>query len=153
MHYFKRLFSLLVILVVFLFTPLFSCLSESHYVIISEGTYLNGREKPSKKACITMRLFRGDVVDVIGFSGDWAEVYGGESGTSFIKAKYLSTILEPAKYQNISGGRVKVRKEPVSGSTAAWISTGKTVTVHAIVSGWGRISSGWIDLSYFERLD
>lgn len=152
MHYFKRLFSILVILVVFLFTPLFSCLSESHYVMISEESYLNGREKPSKKAFITMRLFRGDVVDVIGFSGDWAHIIGGESGTSFVKAKYLSTILEPVKYQNVSCGRVKVRTHPVSGSTAAWISSGKTVTVHSIVSGWGRISSGWIDLSYFERL-
>lgn len=153
MHAFKRIFSLCVILVVFLFAPLFSCLSESHSVIISEGTYLNGREKPSKKSFITMRLFRGDVVEVIGFSGDWAQVVGGESGTSFVKAKYLSTILEPAKYQNVSGGRVKVRTEPVSGKTAAWISSGKTVTVHSVVFGWGRISSGWIDLSYFERVD
>lgn len=153
MHYFKRFFSLFLIFVVFLCMPLFSCLSESHYVMISEGTYLNGREKPSKKSFITMRLFRGDTVDVIGFSGDWAEVIGGESGTSFVKAKYLSTVLEQAKYKNISCGRVKVRKEPVSGSIAAWIPTDKIVTVHAIVSGWGRIRSGWIDLSYFERLD
>lgn len=133
--------------------PVFSCLAASHFVIISEDTYLNGREKPSKRSFITMRLFRGDQVEVIGFSGDWAEVIGGESGTSFVKAKYLSTILEPAKYRNTSGGRVKVRTHPVSGSTAAWISSGKTVTVQAIVSGWGRISSGWIDLSYFEKVE
>lgn len=149
---FKTIASLLVSIILTL-CPVFSCLATSHYVNISEGTYLNGREKPSKKSFITMRLFRGDKVNVLGFSGDWAEVEGGESGTSFVKAKYLSTILEPVRFRNVSSGRVRVRTEPVSGSTAAWLSSGKTVTVLSIVSGWGRIASGWIDLSYFEKVE
>lgn len=148
-----RIVSVAVILVALSLTPVFSCLATSHFVNISEGTYLNGREKPSKKACITMRLFRGDQVEVVGFSGDWAEIEGGESGTSFVKLKYLSTILEPAKYKNVSGGRVKVRSHPISGKTTAWVSSGKTITVHSVVSGWGNIASGWVDLSFFEEVN
>lgn len=132
--------------------PLFSCFATSHFVNVSEDSYLNGRMAPSKKSTVTMRLYRGDEVEVIGFSGDWAEVVGGESGTSYVKAQYLSTILEPIIFKNVSGGRVKVRSQPIAGKTVSWISSGKSITVESIVFGWGRTSSGWIDLSFFEEV-
>ena len=89
----------IILLIVFLGEP---ASAETLYVSIREGTYLNGREFPSTKSHITMRLFNGDSVEAISFNGEWVEVRGGESGTSFIKSQYLSELIKPVYYENIS---------------------------------------------------
>ena len=124
--------------------------AESVYVVIRDGTYLNGREHPSTKAHITMRLFNGDKLEVVSFNGEWVEVVGGESGTSFVKAEYLSEVKNPVSYINISGGRVRVRKSPFSNQAVSWIKSGQTVTITRQILGWGYTHGGWVDLSYFQ---
>lgn len=123
--------------------------AETVYVCISDHSYLNGRCAPSKNAEVTMKLFNGDELEIVALRGEWAEVVGGESGTSFCKIKYLSEIREPVSFTNTSGGRVRVRHNPVDGKTVGWIEAGKTVTVSKQILGWGYTKSGWVDLSYF----
>ena len=124
--------------------------AESIYVVIREGTYLNGRQYPSTKAHITMRLFNGDELEAISFNGEWVEVVGGESGTSFVKTEYLSEVKDPVSYINVSDGRVRVRKSPSSNQTVCWIKAGQAVTITREILGWGYTHGGWVDLSYFD---
>lgn len=125
-----------------------SASAETLYVT---ATKLNGRAKPTKNSTVEMRLERGDAVEPLRFQNGWVEVVGGEFGTAWLSMDYLSEIKEPKKFQNISGGRVKVRKSP-EGKHVDWIKTGKVVTVERIISGWGYTSRGWIDLQYFEEV-
>lgn len=128
-----------------------SACAQTVFVSISPSSYLNGRARPSTKSEITMRLYKGDELEAISFSGEWVEVVGGETGTSFCKAIYLSEINEPVWFINTSGGRVRVRKTPVDGKSTGWISSGDTIKVTKIVMGWGYTSLGWVDLSYFTQ--
>ena len=121
------------------------------YVSIREGTFLNGRMKPSTKSSITMRLFNGDMLEAISFDGEWVEVIGGESGTSYVKAQYLSELQEPAYFRNVSGGRVRVRKSPESSRTTAWVSSGQRIKISRVLLGWGYTKDGWVDLQYFQK--
>lgn len=125
--------------------------SETLYVCIDKHTYLNGRARPSKKAEITMRLYDGDDVEAIRFCDEWIEVIGGESGTSFIKADYLSEIKSPVVYVNASKGRVRVRKTPDSNQTVSWIKAGETIKITRQIMGWGYTHGGWVDLQYFSK--
>ena len=125
--------------------------AETVCVSIREGTYLNGRMKPSTKSSVTMRLFNGDELEAVALAGEWVEVIGGESGTSFVKAQYLNEIKSPVYYRNISNGRVRVRKTPEGNQTVAWIPKNKCVKVSRQLMGWGRINDGWIDLQYFQK--
>ena len=140
-------------LIVLLFMLSEPASGETLYVSIREGTYLNGRERPSTKAGITMRLFDGDAVDAIAFDGEWVEVIGGESGTSFVKAQYLSKLKEPAMYVNASGGRVRVRKTPQSSKITAWIGSDDIIKISKQIMNWGYTHGGWVDLSYFELVE
>jgi hypothetical protein len=128
-----------------------SACAETVYVCVSEDSYLNGRARPSTKAEITMRLYNGDELEAVSFSNDWVEVIGGESGTSWCKAIYLSEIKEPLWFVNTSGGRVRARKTPVDGKGTGWVSSRDTIKVTKIVMGWGYTSIGWVDLSYFTQ--
>ena len=80
--------------------------AETVYVRISDDSYLNGRAEPHKRAEVTMKLYNGDSLEAVGFHGEWIEVVGGESGTSFCKAQYLSEIKDPVLYTNTSGNMI-----------------------------------------------
>lgn len=147
-----RTVSSLFFALILLCTPFF-CLSESHSVIISPNSYLNGRAKPSTSSEVTMKLYLGDEVEVLEFHGQWAKIIGGEYGTSFVKAEYLSSISSPVFYENDSSGRVRVRSAPVDGKTVGWVSSGARVRVLSIVMGWGKTSAGWVDLSFFQEVN
>lgn len=150
-----RKFWMLIIIALQLFILIFAfeqpAKSETLYVSIREDTYLNGRERPSTKSFITMRLFNGDVLEAITFDGEWVEVVGGESGTSFVKAEYLSELKIPVFYTNVSGGRVRVRKTPQSSKTVAWIASNDTIKISRKIMDWGYTHGGWVNLSYFEK--
>lgn len=139
----------------FVVTIFWSSLSyaELAYVCVSEDSFLNGRSAPNKNADVTMRLFSGDEVDVVSFHGEWAEIIGGESGTSFCKAEFLSSIKKPVTYVNTSKGRVRVRKTPIDGKPVDWIGAKETIVVTKIICGWGLTNKGWIDLSYFKLME
>jgi len=117
------------------------------------ATELNGRAEPSKTAAIEARFFRGESVNPTGnVNGNWIEVYGGETGTVWCSADYLSETRDSAKYVNTSGGRVRLRKTP-EGKFVGWVQTNEQITVARIVNGWGYIKDkGWVDLQYFYQV-
>lgn len=120
------------------------------YVCVDEDSYLNGREHPNKHSAVTMRLYCGDEVEIVGVKDGWIEIIGGESGTSFVDAHYVSETNEEFKATNTSGGRVRIRGD-IDGKAIGYVKAGRTVTVTRVISGWGFIGSGWVDLTYFEE--
>lgn len=115
---------------------------------------LNGRAEPSKKARVEAQFSYGDEMEVVGYTDNWIEVVGGETGTVFVSAKYCASSLEKVKYQNTSGGRVIIRESPEGKKKNDWIKANKKVTISAEVDGWGYIADrGWIDLSYFNEVE
>lgn len=120
------------------------------YVCVDEGSFLNGRAEPSRYSEATMRLYNGYEVEVVGSSGDWLEIVGGESGTSFVKAEYISEFKEPVEYVNVSGGRVFIRDGIEGKTTGKVVKAKKTVRVTIVMNNWGYIGSGWVNLKYFE---
>lgn len=122
------------------------------YVCVSEDSYLNGRAAPNKKAEVTMKLYSGDEVEVVGVVDGWIEIVGGESGTSFVDSRYVSETDEPYKMVNTSGGRVRVR-DSIDGKAIGYVKAKGVVTVERTISGWGYIGSGWIMLDYFSDYD
>lgn len=120
--------------------------------VVTNGDYLNGRARPDKNAPIEARFDNGDAVEALSIQNGWVEVIGGETGTVWCKAEYLSdSQSDSATYRNTSGGRVFVRSEP-SGKKTGRIDAGKKVKVSRQIGNWGYIGSGWVDLSFFERL-
>ena len=149
--FFVFVFLFITALFLFLYHPLFG-VAETLYVR-TNGDYLNGRSQPDKHASVEAHFDNGDQVEAVSTSGGWVEVVGGETGTVWCKAEYLSSsALEGALYRNTSGGRVFVRSEPCGAKTGR-VEANKTVTVQNVVDGWGYIGTGWVDLSYFSKED
>lgn len=123
--------------------------NEILYVCVSEDSWLNGRAEPHKDSFVTLKLYSGDTVEVVGTSGEWVEVIGGETGTSFVSSKYLSQTLEPFTVTNVSGGRVKVRSY-IDGKVVGYVKAGKSVKVTRTMLGWGYIGNGWVKLEFFK---
>lgn len=120
------------------------------YVCVEEDSYLNGRAEPSRNSEITMKLSNGDYVEVVGYHGEWLEIVGGEYGTCFVSAEFISEFKEPLVYVNVSGGRVFIRDGIDGDTTGHVVKTGKTVRVRLIIDNWGYIGNGWVNLKYFE---
>ena len=120
------------------------------YVCVKDSSHLNGRANPSKHSDITMKLYRGDAVQVIEAVEDgWIKIVGGETGVSYIDSRYVSESLESFYATNISGGRVRVR-DSIEGRTVSHIKAGGRVKVERSMLGWGYIGSGWVMLEYFD---
>lgn len=129
-----------------------SAYAEDHilYVCVDEDSFLSGRAEPTKHSERTMRLYKGDEVEVVKVRNDgWIEIVGGETGTSFVDARYVSETLESFKATNVSGGRVKVR-ECINGKVVNYVKKGATVTISQTIFGWGRTKKGWVNLGYFD---
>lgn len=124
--------------------------AETLYVCTS-GDDLNGRAAPSKNADIEMRIPNGDIVEAVSYSGGWVEVLGGETGTVWCKAEYLSSTQEAAEYRNSSGGRVFVRDGIEGAKTGLVVQANGIVTVARQINGWGYIGKGWVNLKYFDQ--
>lgn len=144
-------FLLLTTVFFILYHPLFG-VAETLYVR-TNGDYLNGRSQPDKHAAVEARFDNGAQVESVSVSGGWVEVVGGETGTVWCKAEYLSSFPSGGVvYRNSSGGRVFIRSEP-HGAKTGRVEGNKTVTVQNVVDGWGYIGTGWVDLSYFSKED
>lgn len=127
-----------------------ACAEETLYCTVS---LLNGRAEPSKNAHVEAQFERGTELTVVGYSGEWVEVIGGETGTVFVCARYVAASLEDVKYQNASGGRVFIREAPGGKKTNQCVKANKIITVCASSNGWGYIDGcGWVDLSYFNEV-
>lgn len=122
--------------------------STTLVVIVDE---LNGRAEPTTKSSVEMRLYKDDEVTFVSYTDGWVEIIGGETGTVFCKAEYLSEKnANLGTYKNTSGGRVHVR-DSIEGKRIDSIAVNKNVEVSSIILNWGYIGNGWVDLEYFEQ--
>lgn len=122
------------------------------YVLASQ---LNGRDRPSKKAHIEARFDYGETVQCTGKWSDdmqWLEVKGGESGTCWCKAKYLTERFNSFKVENEHKTRIKIRNWP-EGKVRSYLGAGKTIEITQVLLGWGKCSRGWIDLGYLVEVE
>lgn len=146
----RNVLVILVALVLVFATINFACAeNDILYVHVDENSYLRARERPSTHSPITMRLYNGDSVEVVAIHGDWIEIIGGESGTSYVSSEFVSETAEPFEATNVSGGRIRVRKT-IDGKAIGYVKDGRTVTVTRTISGWGYIGTGWVMLEYFD---
>lgn len=125
--------------------------AENYYVI---ADFLNGRAAPSKNSSVEARFECGDIVTPIQLNENgWVEVYGGETGTVWCKAEYVSACSSPIYYE--AEKTVNLRKNPsYESKIVSKIKKGRTMKISAEVFGWGYIrKQGWVDLSYFREID
>ena len=129
--------------------------AEGETIMYVTANKLNGRSSPAKRNNVEVIFEKGDWVEAISWSKDhkWIEVKGGESGTVWCSAKYLTERTDIFKVQNIPERRkVKIRKSPEKGSVTGYVKGGGTIEVQQVVFGWGRTKKGWIDLEYFVEV-
>lgn len=127
--------------------------AETVYVLPRE---LNGRTEPSTKSFVEACFCKDEELECIELNvNGWARVIGGESGTVWCKAEYLSASPVVRKWKNISGGSVNLRAQPsCDAKRVGKIKSGRVMRVSAEVMGWGYIKDqGWIDLDYFELVE
>lgn len=126
------------------------------YAAHTEGT-LNIRETPDGHR--VGYLLPGDAVEYGGSQkGGWIYIkIGIETGGGWVKAEYLTIDPEGAgMYQNVSGGRVRIRKEP-GGNTAGWLAGGEDINILSILPDeagvlWGYSNSGYVQMKYLEKM-
>jgi len=118
---------------------------------------LNGRMWPTKKSSVQAVFDYGDVLEPTGnMSSDleWLEVYGGETGTVWVKIRYVSERIMPYRVINEDYTRVKIRSKPSADSRLrGYVKKGKTIEIDRVVLGWGHCKRGWVDLSYFVEVE
>lgn len=139
------------------------CAITTNIASAEEGTLmyvmanrLNGRTSPAKKNNIEVVFEKGDWVEAVGWSNDhkWVKVKGGESGTLWCSAQYLTERTDIFKVKNLPSGRsVKIRKTPVNGKVSGKVRGGGVIEVQQVIFGWGRTKKGWIDLEYFVEVN
>ena len=120
------------------------------YVMVN---LLNGRASPSKKAKIEARFDQGDDILATGeWSEDhhWIEVVGGETGTVWVYADYVSENKGHFYVINENYKQVKIRARPIDGKITGYLKRGKIIDVTSVVLGWGKTDKGWIDLMKVE---
>lgn len=139
-----------IVLWIFMLLAMWTAAGETLYVC-TERDNLNARFAPSTSSSIEMRLPPGEEVLAVSHRDGWVEIVGGEGGTSWCKAEYLSSTLEPTFFTNISGGRVFLR-ETIEGKKNGFVRANKTILVTRQIFGWGYTGRGWVDLSYFEEV-
>ena len=123
------------------------------FVHVQDGSYLNGRMKPSKDSAIEIRLFRGDAVSVITIENGWAEIIGGEAGTAWCCVDYLADYPPDGDvrlYTVVANGRVRVRRTP-DGDVVGYVQNGDTVEVRFVIDGWAYIGNGYVMADYLEE--
>lgn len=151
-HFISLVIGLLIVLCLSLFLVRYAYAANVLYVTASE---LNGRAMPNRHSSVEAIFEKGwDLVPTGNVKGNWVEVYGGETGTVWCSADYLSEINEPVVFENISSGRVRSRTTP-NGKARGWVHSNESVTVTRIVNGWGYVEDcGWVSLEYFiEKVD
>ena len=114
---------------------------------------LNGRAEPSKKATVEARFDKGDALTTTGeWSEDhhWIEVIGGETGTVWVYADYVSERKGYIFVINSEYKKVKIRARPFDGKITGYLKRNKIIDVTNEVLGWGKTKYGWIDMSCVE---
>lgn len=141
---------IIIFVLLFLTIVINNAMAESTTLVVTVDE-LNGRAEPTTKSNVEMRLYKDDEVTFVSYTDGWVEIIGGETGTVFCKAEYLSEKdANLGIYKNISDGRVNVR-DSIEGKRIGSIAVNKNVEVSSIILNWGYIGNGWVDLQYFEQ--
>lgn len=141
---------IIIFVLLFLTIIINNAMAESTTLVVTVDE-LNGRAEPTTKSSVEMRLYKDDEVTFVSYTDGWVEIIGGETGTVFCKAEYLSEKnANLGTYKNISGGRVHVR-DSIEGKRINSIAANKNIEVSSIILNWGYIGNGWVDLQYFEQ--
>lgn len=117
------------------------------------ATLLNGRATPKKTAPIEARFDKGDELVATGEWSDdhhWIEVEGGETGTVWVYADYVSECRSYFFVVNQDFKKVKIRSRPFDGKITGYLKKGKMIEVKNLVLGWARTPKGWIDMRFVE---
>lgn len=127
--------------------------ANAESVVYVTASKLNGRDEAAFDAHVESHFYRGEALDVVGYSGDWVEVVGGETGTVFVHSSYvINTEVIPVDntaYTVTSKGRVHVRKLP-NGSHARWVYNGDVLVATWLTDGWAFVGNGWVSMKYLE---
>lgn len=141
---------IIIFVLLFLTIVINNSMAESTTLVVTVDE-LNGRAEPTTKSSVEMHLYKDDEVTFVSYTDGWVEIIGGETGTVFCKAEYLSEKdANLGTYKNISGGRVNVR-DNIEGKKINSIAANKNIEVSSIILNWGYIGNGWVDLQYFEQ--
>lgn len=119
------------------------------------ATQLNGRANPRKTAFVEARFDQGDTIKATGeWSKDhhWIEVEGGETGTVWVYADYVSERKRIFTMKNVNYKTVRIRSRPIDGRVNGYVRKGKCVEITRVVLGWGKCKNGWVDLSLLEEV-
>lgn len=136
--------------------PLDAEASGHSYSLYVTARKLNGRQFPTTKSSVEAHFEQGDEVEALQLNANgWVEVVGGETGTVWCKAEYLSESLVVRKWKNTSDGAVNLRVEPCcEAKRVGRIKSDRVMRISAEVFGWGYIKDqGWVDLSYFTVME
>ena len=120
-------------------------------IVTASGLY--GRQHPTKKSQKEALFDYGDRLTPTGrISQDceWVEVYGGETGTVWVAARYVTERMDGFTVKNLNNGRIRIRaKLGGKGKLKGYVGHGKSIVIDRVVLGWGHCSRGWVDLEYF----
>jgi len=128
-------------------------------VYVAEESWLNIRERPSGDAPVTIRMERGDALDVYSVDKNgWAEIgRAGDSG--YCRVEYLLDTLpsELVEYTT-TVNHLRVRKLPSDHAMAVRkLRKGATVSVLGFVTmdgeRWARVESGFIMAGYLSAVE
>ena len=129
--------------------------ARTAYVLVSEGSWLNIREKPKAHAPVVLRLPRGDALTLHSVSpSGWAEVSrAGDPG--YCRAAYLcDDPPAPALRCLTTAGKLRVRVAPL-GKVLRKLKAGVAVTVRGTLTDdagdrWANIGSGFVLAAFLE---
>ena len=128
-------------------------LAEEEYApLYVTADMLNAREQPTRKAQVGGMYYYGDELKPTGrISRDreWVEIYGGEPGTLWVKACYVSERYAAFTVINENNGKIKIRSRMGEGRVKGYVKRGKSIEIDRVVLGWGHCKKGWVDLEYF----
>lgn len=124
---------------------------EPHPVYVT-ATLLNGRQWPTKKAQAMTFYDYGEQLQPTGkWSKDreWIEIYGGEAGTVWVCARYVTERMTEFTVTNENNGKIRIRSKPGGGKVKGYVKHGKSIEIDRVIMGWGHCSRGWVELDYF----
>lgn len=127
--------------------------SQTMYVLVDQDSWLNIRERPTLHADVTIRMERGDVLEVYSVSKDgWAEI-SRASDAGYCRAEYLTdTLLETPVPYLATAGKLMVRLA-LGGATLRRLKRGEEVAVAGWFTDpdgtrWANIGHGFVMARY-----
>jgi len=106
---------------------------------------LNVRSGPGTSYSVRRSISKGDVVNVVSYSGSWAKLDDG----NYVHSSYLAAC---SGRKLCTTASLNVRNAPVSGSILRVLPSGTSVTVYASSNGWATIGANeYVSESYLGQ--